>query len=372
MTTVHSALDGRIFHRQCRSLARAGFRVTSIGPYPADGVVDEVNVKSIRKERSRLARMSLTVWRAYCAAMRIDADIYHFHDPELIPVGLLLRAHGKHVIYDLHEDYPKDILSKGYLPAWSRGAISWAMDRLERAACGRFSAVVAVTPSIAERFRRINRRTVIVHNYPYPDEVIPQDAGSSWNSRRQSVVYVGGITRNRGIREMVEAIGLLPASLHAELELAGPLVAQDIELAELQKLPGWKRVKYHGLLELFTTFQLLQQARVGLVLFYPEPNHIEAMPQKMFEYMGAGIPVIASDFQFWRRLIGSVGCALFVDPADPRAVADAIRELLTHPEKSMEMGLRGQAEVRSRFNWENEAHKLIRLYDGLAATKCVA
>src|SRR5208283_4596268 len=112
---------------------------------------DDVRVKSIRQDRSRLVRMTRTVWRVYREARRQRADIYHFHDPELIPVGLLLRASGKCVIYDIHEDVPKDILSKHYLPAGSRRVIAWTVGKLESVVAKYFSALVTVTPSIADR-----------------------------------------------------------------------------------------------------------------------------------------------------------------------------------------------------------------------------
>ena len=372
MTSVHSAFDGRIFHKECRSLARAGFQVTIIGPHSVDTVADEVHIKSICKDRSRLARMTRTVWRVYQEALKQNADVYHFHDPELIPVGLLLRARGKKVIYDIHEDNPKDILSKYYLPLWSRRLIAWITERVESSACGHFSALVAVTPSIAKRFQTINPRTVIVHNYPYSEELIPDQSSSSWNSRRQSVAYVGYICPERAIREMVFAMALLPETLSAALELAGTAIPEHANPQELQRHPGWVRVHHHGLLNQPSTFRILQSVRAGLVLFHPEPNHMEAMPQKIFEYMGAGIPVIASDFPSWRRLLGEAGCAIFVDPLDPKAIAQAIEYILTHPAEAEEMGKRGQIAVLERYNWGDEAKKLVNLYSSLAERTCAA
>src|SRR5580698_7581609 len=125
MTSVHTPFDPRIFHKECRSLARAGFDVTVIGTNWQDGEKDQVMVKSVLGNPSRLSRMTHTVWRIYKEAKKQKADVYHFHDPELIPIGLLLRADGKSVIYDIHEDMPKEILSKHYLPRWSRGLVSW-------------------------------------------------------------------------------------------------------------------------------------------------------------------------------------------------------------------------------------------------------
>jgi glycosyltransferase involved in cell wall biosynthesis len=95
------------------------------------------------------------------------------------------------------------------------------------------------------------------------------------------------------------------------------------------------------------------------------------MPQKIFEYMGAGLPVIASDFPFWRRILGDVGCGIFVNPLDPQGIAKAIEYVLTHPREAEEMGRRGQTAVLERYNWETQADKLVNLYSEIRKT-CAA
>lgn len=365
MTSVHTPFDPRIFHKECRSLARAGFSVTVIGRDWQEGERDSVKVKSIPGDPSRFGRMTRTVWRVYEEARRQDADVYHFHDPELIPIGLLLRARGKSVIYDIHEDVPKDVLSKPYLPRWSRSLVSWLVDVLERTACCRFSGLVVVTPSIARRFSPMNRHTIIVHNYPYVRELIRDGESVPWESRRQSVAYVGGLSVIRAIREMVYAMSYLPESLPAQLELAGPEAKGEDNLTELSRHPGWARVKHHGFIDQRSTFKILQNVRAGLVLFHPEPNHVEALPQKIFEYMGAGLPVIASDFPFWRKILGESGCGIFVDPRNPWEISKAIEYVLANPREAEEMGRRGQAAVLQNFNWDTEAEKLIQFYGAI-------
>ena len=372
MTSVHSALDGRIFRKECRSLVRAGYDVTIVGPNPEDTVSDRVQIKSVRQDQARISRMTRTVWRVYRTASKQEADVYHFHDPELIPAALLLRARGKQVIYDIHEDMPKDIMSKHYLPVWSRRMVAWLAEKIENATCSRFSALVAVTPSIAKRFLPKNGNTIVVHNYPFLEELLAESrAAAPWETRKQSIAYVGGITAQRAIREMVHAMALLPDSLPATLELAGNEIPDDAHPEQLYRHKGWERITHHGVLDQLSTFRLLHNVRAGLVLFHPEPNHWEAMPQKIFEYMGAGLPVIASDFPLWHRMLGDTGCGVLVNPQDPAAIARAIEYVLTHPEEAEQMGRRGRALVLEQYNWNSQADKLLKLYSGLTNQSCV-
>lgn len=368
LTSVHAAMDIRIFHKECRSLARAGMHVTLLTPNGKDEVAEGVRIKTVPKATGRFQRMTQTVWKIYREAVQEDADIYHFHDPELIPVGLLLRARGKKVVYDIHEDVPKDILSKHYLPEWSRKIVSWAAKGVEDASCKKFSALVVVTPSINRRFLQLNKQTVMIRNFPIPEEIV---AGSQvrWEDRAMSVTYVGGITGLRGIREMVQAMALLPKSLPATLEIAGSSLYED-NLDDLPRLDGWNRTLHHGYLDRAGIATLFSRVRAGLVLFHPAPNHLESMPMKLFEYMAAGIPVIASNFPAWQELIGEARCGILVDPLRPRAIAEAIAYVLTNPAEAEEMGLRGQAAVRQAYNWDSQAQKLLRLYCELLELKC--
>ena len=364
LTSVHSAMDPRIFKKECRSLARAGFDVTIVGPHPEDTVEEQVRILSVKKHRSRVARMTRTVWSVFQAARQLDADVYHFHDPELIPAALLLRGIGKNVVYDVHEDYPKDILFKAYLPRWSRPLVSRIAEHIEKAACRHFSALVSVTPFIAERLKAANSRTAIVYNYPYPEELIGK-APTRWKDRGVSATYVGTITPQRGIVEIVRAMELLPSSLDAVLEIAGDSMPEQIKRFE-----GWSRVRFHGPLNQTDTYGLLRGARVGLLCEHPIPTFVESMPVKLFEYMGAGLPVIVSDFPLWRALLDGLDCAIFVDPLSVREVARAMEYLLTHDQEAERMGRRGQAAVIERWNWNTELPKLVDLYTELVSARC--
>lgn len=364
LTSVHSALDSRIFKKECRSLARAGFDVTVVGPHPMDTVEEKVRILAVKKHQSRIARMTRTVWSVFQTAKSLDADVYHFHDPELIPVALLLRKSGKNVVYDIHEDFPRDLLFKPYLPRWSKLLLSQLAGSLERFACRYFSGLVSVTPSIAARLQSVNRRTIIVCNYPFPEELVGTEP-RAWESRNLAATYVGTMTPQRGIAEMVRAMAQLPDSLNASLEIAGDCVYES-----LTELEGWSRVRFHGALDQPSTYRLLRSVRVGIVCEHPIPTFVEAMPVKLFEYMGAGLPVIASDFPLWRKMLSGIDCAIFVDPLSVNEIADAIEYLLTHPKEAEEMGRRGQAAVIEHLNWNTQLPKLVNLYSELANNLC--
>lgn len=371
LTSVHRALDIRIFMKECRSLAREGFQVTIVAPHEKDDIVEGVQIKAIplRKGKRGISNRAWTMWDVLREALKLDADLYHFHDPELILIGLLLRLKGKKVIYDIHENVPKDILLKQGLPRWSRPYLSYCADRFERLTSGQLSALVTVSPVIAERFLPYNSQTILICNYPEAEEwAVP--AERTWNRREPIVVFPGGILPERGIREMVHAMACLPDTFPATLEIASDEFPSGL-YKELTHHPGWNRVRFLGRLNRAQIRQLLFRASAGLVLYLPEEQNLCAMPHKLFEYMAAGIPVIASDFPLWRQVLAGVDCAIFVDPRKPEAISDAIQHLLAHPAEAERMGRCGLEAVQTAYNWDSQARELIKLYKGLIGPVCV-
>jgi glycosyltransferase involved in cell wall biosynthesis len=305
--------------------------------------------------------MTKTVWAVYRRASQEDASIYHFHDPELLPVALLLKASGRRVVYDAHEDLPKQILGKEWLPTSLRRPISALSSLLESVAAKILDGVVAATPAIARRFR--GHKCSVVQNFPIQDELAARsDAAIPYEMRESLVAYVGGLSAIRGARQMIRAMELLPESSEAKLLIAGKITPPGLE-DELRGQPGWRRVEALGWRSRAEVADLLGRARVGLLLFQPLPNHLESYPTKLFEYMSAGLPVVVSDFPLWRDIIDEVGCGMTVDPTDPAAVAETLQDLLVNTMQAAAMGHRGKVAVQERFSWDGEARKLIALYE---------
>lgn len=358
LTTVHQRDDVRIFRKECISLSEAGFEVhLCVADGKGDALVQGVHIHDIGKVHGRFKRMALQPWRMLRRARSLGGAVYHFHDPELLPVGFTLRRHAA-VVYDTHEDVPRAVLSKHWIRPALRRLVASSFECFEDAVSRRLSAVVAATPHIAKRFGRLNPRSLDINNYPLASE-LETDAGSTPRDNR-TVCYLGGIGPIRGAYEMVQAL----EHVNARLLLAGPFDKPSTE-ARCRALPGWAKVDYLGVVNRTKVREVMARSHAGLLLFHPEPNHVDAQPNKMFEYMSAGLPVIASHFPLWRRVLLDEGAGLCVNPLDPRAIADAITQVLDHPEAARPMGERGRAAVLAKYRWDAEATKLVALYRSL-------
>ncbi|MEA3477979.1 MAG: glycosyltransferase family 4 protein [Bacteroidota bacterium] len=358
LTSVHHRDDTRIFIKEIPALANAGFEVSVV---VADGKGDEqrnaYRIYDVGAARNRANRIFRHKNKVLHKALALDADVYHFHDPELIPVGLRLTGKGKKVIYDIHEDVPRSILSKDWIPLIFRKIIAWFFEKYENRAARKLHALITATPYIKQRFDAFNSTTVNINNYPIVDEL---DKTVSWSLKERVICYIGEITRIRGAREMVKAMN----EVDGKLLLAGTYET-DTFRHKLINLDSWKKVDEQGYVSRQKFADILTVAMAGLVIFYPEGNHIHAQPNKIFEYMSAGVPVIGSDFPLWKEILEVNECGICVDPMQPEKIGEAINRLLDDPELAEKMGNRGRKMVREKYNWDLEKLKLIDLYNSI-------
>jgi len=361
LTSVHPRYDTRIFLKECCSLANAGYAVSLV---VADGHGDEVkvsiNIYDVGSGDGRFDRIRNTTKRVFQKSVSLDADIYHFHDPELIPIGLKLKKLGKIVIFDSHEDVPKQMLGKPYLNKPTLWSIAQIFSRYESWACKRFDAIATATPFIRDKFLQLNSESVDINNFPILNELA--SVSDDWSMKHNEVCYVGGIATIRGIREVVQAMGLLEGD--ARLQLCGNFSEKVVE-SEVKVIQGWQQVDELGFIGREGVRDILSRSVAGLVTFLPLPNHVDSQPNKMFEYMSAGIPVIASNFPLWREIIEGNDCGLCVDPLNSAEIAAAIDFLVNNPKRAEQMGKNGQRAVNERYNWAIEEKKLLELYRSL-------
>lgn len=360
MTSAHGAEDGRIFHKECVSLAKAGYETYLVQrgeSYDKNGV-HIVGVGDI--PTSRRKRITEGAKKVYEAALAVDADLYHLHDPELLPYGLKLKRAGKKVIFDRHENYVLQLRTKSYLPKSVCVVVSAVYDVYERMVLRQFDGLVIPTSTLencpgADRCSRcaaVDNAAVLSELYDFYDPSAPKQPNS--------VCYVGGLTESRGITADI----LAASKAGATLILAGAFSPEDYR-EQLQALDVYDCVDYRGMLNREGVRSVLLSAQIGLstLLNRGQYGQMLNLPIKAYEYMSMGLPVILSHSPYNDKMMEKYRFGICVDPENTDEFASAIRYLLDHPEEARQMGENGRRAVKENFNWGVEEKKLLALYE---------
>ena len=375
LTAVHNPFDQRLFYKQAVSLVEAGFEVTIVAPAPAHlrGVHRGVHLEPVPVPASRRARFA-SHGRLLWLARRVDADIYHLHDPELLPLGCVLRWLGHCVVYDVHENFPAVAMSRTWVPPLLRRPLSLLVEVTERFMARRLNGVVGVVDDQAPRFR--HRRFTTVRNYPRLEMFRPRCAEPVSDATVASddgaeLVHVGSLSLERGAHFLLEVMRELRRTHpQVRLDALGPFHCRADEVTfratvgefGLQDSVRWRtgRLPYDEL------GAFIARHRVGLIPGQVSVKNLTPfVPTKLFEYLACGIPVVASALPsiVAYRDLGEWG--IVADPADPGAHAAAIASLLDDPRQAQRLGACGRALVESMCNWEAESEKLLGFYGQL-------
>lgn len=360
MTTVHRRDDLRIFRKECGALRSDGYEVHLV---VADGKGDEVRcgiwIWDVGRARfGRLARSSYSVIKVMLRAIGTGADVFHFHDPEILTAGLVLRLLGRKVIYDVHEDVPRSLVNRPWVPRLFRPVLGFLAGGCEVLLGRIFSLNVVTTPTIAKRFSPKN--TILVRNFAILGELSEQK-GELVSRRAPVFVYVGTVSNDRGALVMVRAINEPCLAGRARLEVVGEVDAelrQTLESADTKEL-----VTFRGRCGREEIARILARAKAGLVLLQPVHAHMNAYPVKLFEYLAVGLPVIASDYPLWRDIMEHGELGFFVsDPTSPFDVAQTMKVLL-ESEQLDRISENAKRAVAVKYSWDSEREVLLAGYE---------
>ncbi len=357
ITILHHRYDTRIFLKECRSLAKKYKTFLIVADGQGDEEKDGVRIIDVGlRAGSFLKRLFLTSYRIYKRAKGLHCRVYHFHDPEFLYWGYRLLTRERKVVFDAHEDLPKQILRKDYIPAYLRPAISKFSGTALLFFAKRFSAVIAATPSIKTAFLKSARICEDICNYVIASEFLDKP---EYEKREKTICYLGGITAARGIRELMLSMESLDPEV--KLEIAGKF-ENDAFRNEITTMKSWDMAVFHGFVGRNEIAGILGRSRVGMLILHPDHGYLESLPVKLFEYMAAGIPVIASDFPLWKEIIEGNSCGICVDPFNTAKISQSISYLIDNNEIGEKMGEAGCNAIIKKFNWANEEVKLLYIY----------
>jgi glycosyltransferase involved in cell wall biosynthesis len=349
LTSAHSATDDRIFYREAKTFAESGYSTCVVGKHPVSETLDGIHIQALRTARNRSERLWLGI-DILKLALALNGKLFIIHDPELIGIALGLRLLGKEVIYDSHENLPMQIRQKDWIAKPLRRAMAPVAVAIEWFAGQALSGIIAAVPAIQRRFP--SRKTVLVRNFPTRSALATLAEGPPLNERKNVVIYTGGLSRVRGIGELVDAFRTLDG---AELWLVGEFDDPQFREEVVSSLPSnvlWLGWRSHP-----EVLKLYGKAKVGAVLLQSTPNHRCALPVKMFEYYGAGLPVIASDFPEYEELVR--GCGVQVDPRNIAEIRKQIIALLENNSALLQMSTQARHRAVSEFSWEGEGVRLL-------------
>lgn len=363
ISTVHSVFDDRIFYKECVSLAQHGYDVSLVVQHDKNEKANDVNISALPKYKGRLTRITILPLIALIKALKTKSKIYHFHDPELIFIGFTLKLFGKKVIYDMHELVYYQIIDKKWLGnVLLRKIISKVYFFVEKAAVICFDKIILAEDGykkyVINHYKKNELKFEFIRNFSILSliEKVPMIEKKTTN---KVVIYAGGLTVIRGIKEVVQAVNRLDG---VELWLLGGWESEKYMnecLAEDYK----KVVNYIGYVKMEKVYSYMKVADIGIANLYPLENYLTSLPVKAFEYMACKLPIIMSDFPFWKQIFHNN--ALFVNPKSSKDIADKIEYLLNNQDISEKISNGSYRVVYENYSWEKEAEKLIKLYKDL-------
>lgn len=363
LAPVHRAWGNRVV-RECVSLAEAGYRVRALMRCEEEHVAEGVTFLPAPAYRNRLQRF-LTLPKVLRMALAERADIYHLHNPDMIPLALVLKLLGKTVIYDTHEDYSQRLLLRAWLPKPLRRPLGYLLARAER---GLSYWVDATLVTQERQLPRFSARCRLLRNAPVLSEALMarvrvEAEVLAREARPYRLIYAGGLSRARGLFNALDALRELNAQgLATRLWLLGPELEPCLDQA--MRHPAWGHVDYLGLQPHETVLAHMMRADVGLAVLSDEGDHAAARPTKLFEYMACGLPFLASDFPLWREFVGERS-GVWVRPDDPAELLEALCTLLGDDDWRQELAVQGE-EFVAGFNWDEEKQSLLAVYEHLS------
>lgn len=371
LTTVHQPFDTRVFQKEAVTLARR-HDVTLIAPHEEQIRIkqDNVNVITVKRPLSRFLH-PITLIKTLIEGFKIECDVFHCHEPGSLLVCIILKfLKRKKVIYDAHEYYPSLIAENTLFPNFIRPFVELVMNHGELALARFADSIIVVREDLEERFRSVNNNNIEVI-YVYPDFKIFKPLNSSLKmTDNRIIIYEGYVDiRERGLDKCLRAVKIISRKYpDAVLKIVGKVPQIDLEWAKQYVSDNLSESNFEVLewVDYAEIPRILEKSTIGIILFQPvHYNSMMGIPNKLFDYMAAGIPVVASNLPNISKIINDANCGILVDPNDETTIVNALEYLFEHPDEAEKLGKNGKEAVRLKYNWENMEQRLFGIYNKL-------
>lgn len=357
--------DARVFQRQCKSLANAGHEVSLLTNDNGDEeIIDGINVFVCKKKwSSRLKIILFAKYQFYDYALKVDADIYQLHSPELISLGRALQKKNKKVVYDAHEDMPKHILEKEWVPYFLRKPLSWVVQKYMHALLTKYDAIISPHSHVVDYLSLINPNVKMVANFPLVQPRI-EFTLEDYLSRGKKLCYAGTVYSYSNQEAIIDAISKIEDITY---EIPGHIESDHLE--SLQKREGFSKVKFLGRLSWEDMIAFYERMSLGIVVYDYKLNLGFKLgsygTNKIFEYMEAGIPFICTDYILWKEIVDIYGCGVCVEPGNLEQITNAIKHFFDNPVMAYKMGQNGRNAVIEKFNWKSQEKVYLEIFKSL-------
>ncbi|VUT28001.1 MAG: putative glycosyl transferase [Candidatus Syntrophoarchaeum sp. GoM_oil] len=364
LTTVHDPFDSRVFHKEAKSLAKM-HEVTLIAPdeKKRDKEVDGIKIITIKKPKSKVFH-PITMWRVFKAGFIQNCDVYHCHEPDSMIIGVFLKIlKRKKVIYDVHEHWPSEI-SYGWFKIKNKTldkVIQWISLKIELFFSKFVDCIIAVSDSVAERFKERAKDIYIIPNVPLPTIVNLDNIGKD----NEVVQMSGGLQSFHGVNENIVAISKVKNEYpDIKLKIIGNVLVDIDSMVKNYHLEN--NIIFTGYLPYKEMYKEISRGKIGFLTLKSDYYNIYiGLPNKLFDYMLCGLPVVASNFPEISKVIKEADCGILVDPTNVDEIADAVIYLIEHPEEAERMGENGRRVVVEKYNWGKMEERLLKIYEEL-------
>lgn len=367
LTSDHSPFDGRIFHKEAVSLRKKYPQICVMAPYNGGRTFEKgIEIIALREPRGPLETLRMLLGMPRIGS-RTYADVYHCHEPESLWVaGRITRGGRGKLVYDAHEYYADRFAER--FPTWFRPPVQWLLDIGERILCRNTDYAITVCEELAEKFRNWGHRVALVENLALEAEDCHHEFVIQRKDNAKIGIYVGGLYRERGILEMVKAASIVQErGIAVRLIFVGPCIGRFLEEAQgyVKSLHMEDYVDFVGRVPFECVPGYLRGADFGLVMLYPEKRFLNAVSVKLFEYMQAGLPVLANDLPATAEIVREAQCGMLANPLDPEDIADAMVRLLSDEESKRTMGQNASQAFSEKYTWTLAEKRLLEVYDQL-------